>query len=71
MFICVFYPALDGFEVYEGIRTLPDNSMREFTINLPLTNEVYELEVVVRKGSTIRKPRPYRYEKPVLFMVLQ
>lgn len=66
-FLCVFYPALDGFDGYEGIRTLPDNSFREFTVHLPLTNEVYELEIVVRKGSTIRKPRPYRNEKPVLF----
>ena len=66
-YFCSFYPALDGFDGYEGIRKLPDNSFREFTLHLPLTNEIYEVEIVVRKGSTVRKPRPYRYEKPVLF----
>ena len=62
-----FYPALDGKEGYEGIKRFGSCGMREYTLNLPLFNEIYELYIGVEKGSDVIPHSPYRTEKPVVF----
>ena len=41
--------------------------MREYTLNLPLFNEIYELYIGVEKGSSLVSHNDYRIEKPVVF----
>ena len=62
-----FYPALDCKDGYEGIKRFGSCGMREYTLNLPLFNEIYELYIGVEKGSKVIRHSPYRTEKPVVF----
>ena len=62
-----FYPALDGKDGYEGIKRFGNCGMREYTLNLPLFNEIYELYIGVEKGSSLVSHNDYRIEKPVVF----
>ena len=44
-----------------------EGQMVEYTINLPLYDDVNELYIGLKKGSKIEAPAPYRFEKPVVF----
>jgi len=52
-------------EVSDTIRT--DGEYHEFEINLPLYNGVSDFEIGIDDDRDIRKARPYKYEKPVVF----
>ncbi len=66
-FVTCFYPTMDKFEGYEGLKEVGSGKMREYTIHMPITNEVYSVEIVVKKGSKVMEHRPYRNENPIVF----
>ncbi len=65
---CVsFYPALDLPNGYEGIKKFDSSELRQVTINMPLFNEILDVEIGIKEGYKIEAHRPYKTEKPVVF----
>ncbi len=52
----------DGVTFFEGGRVL-----RDITIYFPLYNGVSELFIGLEKGAVLKKSRPYKHQKPVVF----
>ncbi len=66
-FLTCYYPALDGFDGYEGLCRVENPIMRDYMLHFPMGNEVYDVEICLQKGSHMQKAKPYRYEKPIAF----
>lgn len=67
MYYASFYPPIDSPEITEGCKKFPDSSMREIMLFMPVGTEVYEFEVGLKKGSTLKKHRDYGIKRPVVF----
>ncbi len=67
MYYASFYPPVDSLEITEGCKNFPDSKMREITLFMPVITEVYEFEVGLKKGSTLKKHRDYSIKKPVVY----
>lgn len=63
----VYYSTDSGKISFDGIRYLPGEGMHEVDLYFPLYGGVVEFFVGVKDGSEILPPRPYTYQKPVLF----
>lgn len=44
-----------------------DGALAEYTINFPLYDGVKELYVALKKDAVILAPKPYKYEKPIVY----
>ena len=62
-----YYPPIDQENYYEGIKTFSGKEMREITLYMPIGKEVFEFEVGIKKGSTLKKHSDYRIKKPIVF----
>ena len=58
---------VDAKFAFEGILHLPTLSLEEITIHMPLYNRVRKMYVGLKKGSVVQEPKPYAYQKPVVF----
>ena len=58
---------VDAKFAFEGILHLPTLSLEEITIHMPLYNRVRKLYIGLKKGSVVQEPKPYAYQKPVVF----
>lgn len=58
---------VDNKFAFEGILHLPTLSLEEITIHMPLYNYVHKMYIGLKKGSVVQEPKPYAYEKPVVF----
>lgn len=66
-YVSSYYPSLDLSQGYEGIKKFASSEMRQITINMPLFNEIYDVEIGIKEGSRLEAHRPYKTEKPVVF----
>ncbi len=58
---------IDGKFAFAGVKYLPTLSLEEITVHMPLYNRVRKMYVGLKKGSVVQEPKPYAYEKPVVF----
>ena len=56
----------DGLIFYDGIRNLPDGE-KQVTVFFPLYNKVKKVYIGVQEGAKILPPKPYTYQRPVVF----
>ncbi len=61
------FTVVDDKYAFEGIHYLPTLCLEEITIHMPLYNYVYKMYIGLKKGSVVQEPKPYAYEKPVVF----
>jgi len=66
-YVQTFVPPFGIEDGYECVKDLPDATMREITINLPLYSDVSELYIGLSENAVVRPPKPYRVEKPVVY----
>lgn len=66
-FAAIYVPPYDVKDSYESIHEFTAERERELTINFPLYTDVRNLYVGVSKDSYIKAPKPYKYEKPVVY----
>ncbi len=60
--------AVDGKFAFEGIRYFAKKEgLHRATLFMPLYNGVNHLRIGIKKGSKLLAPKPYRYEKPIVF----
>jgi len=63
----IFISPADMKDGYSGICHVGDGTMKEYTINFPLYNDVEDVFVGIKKGSAFNKPNPFRTDKKILF----
>ncbi len=66
-FCGAFVPPFDVKDGYESVLSFKEKKLRYFTINFPSYNEVTDLYIGLKEGSTVGGGKKYRYEKPVVF----
>jgi hypothetical protein len=67
-YIHTFKPTVTMTQGYEDIyRTSGDGTMRHYTINFPLYNDVNEVYLGLKEGSTISAGLSYNGEAPIIF----
>ena len=66
-FVQIYVPPYDIKDSFESVHEFTEERERELTINFPLYTDVKNLYVGVAKGSEIKAPKPYKYEKPVVY----
>ena len=67
-YIGSYVPALDTVNNFESVIDLEQvNGVQEYTLNLPVSSEIEELYIGVKKGSQINKGCEYAIKKPVVF----
>jgi len=59
-------PKSDEYK-YEGIYRFKNGEMRDITINMPLYNDVSELYIGVKEGSTVTNGEKYINDKPIVY----
>ena len=62
-----FVPPFKIEEDYESVIDFTTSEKREITINFPLYSDVSELYIGLKEGSFLGEPKPYKYEKPIVF----
>lgn len=62
-----FKPPVDMTDGYENILYFPNRKMRQFTLYMPLLNDVSDLFVGVEPGAALGAGAPYRHAQPVLY----
>ncbi len=62
-----FTPPFDMTDGYEAITRFSDSRERDITINFPLYNNLTDLYIGVREGSTLSEGDTYRFETPILY----
>ncbi|MBQ8322680.1 MAG: hypothetical protein IJX91_01795 [Clostridia bacterium] len=60
-------PVVDGKIAFEGIRRFETVFARDIDLYFPLYNGVNKLFIGLKKGCSLQRPKPYKYQKPVLF----
>ena len=69
IFISTFIPPNDmpnlAFEAKVGVSG--DNRERDFTINLPIYQDLVDLYIGIEESATLAAPTPYKNEKPIVF----
>ncbi len=68
-FLGGFVPPYDmPNKAYEAVVSVSgEKRERELTINLPLYSDLIELYIGLEEGATLKAPKEYKYEKPVLY----
>lgn len=66
-FLKEFRMPFDMVDSYEQIIMLGQDNMRSYTINFPVHAVVQSLEIGLKPGSLIDRPKPYRDIEPVTF----
>jgi len=66
-YLCSYIPPIGTSEGYSSQARPNGNVMREFTINLPLYDEVNELYIAVKKDADLLPPFEYRNKLPVVY----
>ena len=61
-----FTPPSSGIKGYESIVNLPNSEMREFTLNFPLYNGVFDIMIGLCKGSALEAPSKFS-EPPIVY----
>ena len=59
--------SVEGKFAFAGILHLPTLCLEEITVHMPLYNQVQKLYIGLKKGSVVQEPKPYAYEKPVVY----
>jgi len=62
-----FIPPEDVQSGYESIIYLHDMREREIMINFPLYNDVSELFIGLEKTASVKEPKPYKFEIPIVY----
>ena len=62
-----FTPPKDMQDGYESILRFDSAKMREITVNMPLYSNVDELYVGLQEGAKMLPPKPYKYQKPIVY----
>ncbi len=62
-----FVPPLESPNGYESIRDVAADGFCDYVINFPLYNDVTELYIGVKEGSSFEEPAEYCNKKPVVF----
>ncbi len=61
-----FRPPMGMTEGYSSpVKT--DGKMTEYTINLPLYDNVHQLYIALKKDAVLEAPKPYGIEKPIVY----
>ena len=66
-YVSTFTPPFNIQDGYESIIYFSSSKMREITINFPLYSGVCELYIGVDDKSTISSPKPYKFQKPIVY----
>lgn len=67
IYVTTFIPPV-GPEEYTLSFDRLDGRMADYTINMPLYDQVYDFYIGIKKDAALLPPeRPYRFEKPVVF----
>ncbi len=67
MYAHTFIPPYTIENGFESEYTFPEKKMRELTLNFPLFSEVSRLYLYLDADAVVEPPRPYTYEKPVVY----
>ena len=62
-----FIPPVDIADGFESVLQLPDDSLRDITINFPLYSGVSDLLVGIEKCAALEKAESYKITKPLVF----
>ncbi len=62
-----FMQPVDGREYYEGEFDTVSNSLCEYILYMPSSNEIVDIEVGLRNGAVVEETCGYKYEKPIAF----
>lgn len=65
-YVGCFVPALDTVDVFESVLDV-DGTLKEYTLNFPVSSEVSEVYIGVKEGCTLTKAPKYTIEKPIVF----
>ena len=66
-YLGTFRPPVNVGDSYQSIKDLPHGMEWEVTINMPLYGGLRALYIGLDEKATLKPPREYTYEKPVLF----
>ena len=66
-FVHAFVPPTAMTEGYESKHTSPDRTLRYYTLNFPLYNDVDELYIGIKEGSVLSEGLPYDGEAPIIY----
>ena len=67
-FVPPIWNSLDDIkDGYEGVIDFEDSRMREITIHFPTYSDVKNLYIGLAKDANIEAPKPYKYEKPIVY----
>ena len=61
------HAAVDNKIAFDGLKTPYETGLGDIQINFPNYNGVYQLYIGLQKGCSVQSPKPYRYQKPVVF----
>ncbi len=62
-----FSPKMDSETGYSAVVDLWSRGLKEIQINLPLYSNIQEIYLGLRADAVIKEPKPYKYEKPIVF----
>jgi len=62
-----YQPPEKDVDVFERVLNVGEKEMREITVNFPLYSDVHELYIGLAEDAVLSAPRPYKYEKPVVY----
>jgi len=66
-FVKSFVPSVKITDGFESVIDLGERKMRQITINFPLYSAVSAMDIGLQATASVKAPKPYRYEKPVVF----
>ena len=66
-YLGTFRPPVNVGDSYQSLKDLPHGMEWEVTINMPLYGGLRALYIGLDENATLKPPRKYTYEKPVLF----
>lgn len=65
--IKAFIPSPDIVDEFSAEFKLTEKKMYEYTLYLPIFAGIYELDIVLKKGASLKKASGYKYKTPVVF----
>lgn len=66
-FVKTFIPPVDFSKGYEGVCHFADSRDRDIMIHFPLYNDVKELYIGLKKGSSFKEHIPYRNSRRIIY----
>lgn len=67
VYIGAFVPPMEIEYGYSSVIDLPDNALREITINFPLFSPLKEVQIGLEDSAKILPPQKYMIEKPIVY----